>query len=200
MFTLNLHKKATDVIAEHGEKWLHSKNAIWVLALISFAESLFAPIIIDPFLIALILGSPKKWKMYILVSIVASTIGGACAYILGSLFFETLGVKVIEFYSLQNAFAVIAEKLNESGFAFVLIGAFTPIPYKLVALASGLLHVSFLTFIFASLFGRTLRLGLVGFATHAVGPRALPLVRKHLYTLAAATGVLLCIYLFLKII
>lgn len=200
MFGVNSHKKTTDVVSKHGVKWLQSKNAAWALAAISFAESLFAPIIIDPFLVALIMGSPKKWKLYIFISIIASTVGGVCAYILGALFFDTVGVRVIEFYGLQNVFESIATSLDESGFVFVLIGAFTPIPYKLVALASGLLHISFLTFIVASLFGRTLRLGLVGFAAYTVGPRALPMVRRNLYTLAAAAGILLLIYVLIKLL
>jgi len=198
MFGVNTHKKVTDAVAERGAKWLKSKNAVWVLAAISFAESLFAPIIIDPFLVALVMASPKRWKVYIVVSIVASTIGGVCAYILGALFFDTFGVKVVEFYSLQGTFDSIAASLDQNGFVFVLIGAFTPIPYKLVALASGLLHISFLTFIVASIFGRTLRLGLVGLAAHSVGPTALPLVRRNLYALAAIVGVLLLVYVAIR--
>jgi len=194
-FGVQAHKKTTDAVARRGAKWLQSKHAAWMLAVISFSESLFLPIIIDPFLVALVIASPKKWKMYIAVSIIASVLGGVCAYILGSLFFDTLGVKVIEFYSLQNTFDSIAASLDKSGFAFVLIGAFTPIPYKIVAIASGVLKISFLTFIVASIAGRILRLGLVGLAAHAVGPHALPLVRKYLYTLAAIVGVLLLVYI-----
>ena len=199
-FGVNAHKKTTDVVTKHGARWLKSKHSVWILGVISFAESLFAPIIIDPFLIALVIASPKKWKLYVIVSIIGSVAGGVLAYILGSLFFDTLGVKILEFYSLQNVFTSIAENLDENGFVFVLIGAFTPIPYKIVALASGVLHISFLTFIVASVFGRSLRLGLVGLASHAVGPHALPVVRRNLYTLAAIAGILLLIYIVLKVI
>jgi len=200
MFGVDAHKKTTDAVAERGAKWLKWRHSVWILATISFAESLFAPIIIDPFLVAMIMASPKKWKRYILISILASTVGGVCAYVLGSLFFDTIGIKVIELYSLENIFNTIAENLNESGFVFVLIGAFTPIPYKLVAIASGLLHINFFTFVVASLFGRSLRLGLVGFAAHAVGPHALPVVRRNLYTLAAGAGVLLLLYILIRLL
>ncbi|MFT5849762.1 MAG: membrane protein YqaA with SNARE-associated domain [Patiriisocius sp.] len=200
LFGVNAHKKTTDVVAKHGARWLQSKHSVWILGVISFAESLFAPILIDPFLVALIIASPKKWKLYVLVSIVTSVIGGVCAYILGSLFFDTLGVKVIDFYGLQDMFASIADNLDKNGFVFVLIGAFTPIPYKIVAIASGVLHISFLTFIVASIFGRVLRLGLVGLAAHAVGPHALPVVRRNLYTLAAVAGLLLLTYIGLQLL
>ena len=195
MIGFNSRKKATDAVVTHGSRWLRSKHSGTVLAGISFAESVFAPILIDPFLIALILAEPKKWVRFIVISIVASVIGGLFAYVLGALFFDTWGIKVIEFYHLEDTFASISNSLNESGFVFVLLGAFTPIPYKIVAIASGLLQINFLTFLVASVIGRILRLGLVGLAAHAVGPRALPTVRKYLYHIAAVVGILLTIYI-----
>jgi membrane protein YqaA with SNARE-associated domain len=197
--SVDAYKKNNDVVSKHGAKWLRSKHAEVILALVSFAESVFAPILIDPFLIALVLASPHRWKRYVLISISASVVGGAVAYMLGALFFDTLGAKIIAMYSLENTFATISENLNNNGFAFVLIGAFTPIPYKIVALASGLLHINFLTFIVASIFGRILRLGLVGMAASMVGPHALPVVRKHLYTIAAVIGLLLGAYIIIRL-
>jgi len=90
---------------------------------------------------------------------------------------------------------LLTESLNKSGFVFVLIGALTPIPYKIVAIASGLLQVNFFTFLIASIIGRLLRLGLVGLAAHKVGPHALPIVRRHLYHLALVVGIILVMYL-----
>lgn len=197
---VNAYKKTNEAVARHGAKWLKSKHAESILAFISFAESVFAPILIDPFLIAMILASPQRWKRYVVISIVASVVGGACAYILGALFFETLGSKLIALYSLESTFASISENLNNNGFAFVLIGAFTPIPYKIVALASGLLKINFLTFLVASLFGRILRLGLVGMAASMVGPQALDMVRRNLYIIATVVGLILSVYIGLKFI
>ena len=82
----------------------------------------------------------------------------------------------------------------------MLIGAFTPIPYKIVALASGLLKINFLTFLVASLFGRILRLGLVGMAASMVGPQALDMVRRNLYIIATVVGLILSVYIGLKFI
>lgn len=185
--------------ANRCKSWLCSKHANWILAAISFAESVFAPIIIDPFLVAMIFASPKKWKVYTFVAITASIIGGVFAYVLGALFFETVGVKFISFYGLEEQFASIASGLNNNGFVFVLLGAFTPIPYKIVALASGLLHIDLVTFITASLFGRILRLGLVGYAAYLVGPKALPVIQRNLHILAALVGVILALYILLRV-
>ncbi len=195
IFAVDAHKEATEKVGKHGAKWLRSRHAGWFLAFISFAESVFAPILIDPFLVALILAKPKKWRYYTVISVSASVLGGLFAYVLGVLFFDTLGVKVVEFYSLEETFTEISNNLNDNGFVFVLIGAFTPIPYKIVALASGLLHINLVTFLIASVIGRILRLGLVGMAAHYVGPSAMKMVRQHLHGIAAAVGVLLIGYI-----
>lgn len=185
-------------VGHHGAKWLRSRHAGWVLGVISFAESVFAPILIDPFLIALVLAKRQAWIKYVIISIVFSVLGGIAGYVLGALFYDFLGTKVIAFYGLETQFASISNNLDSNGFVFVLLGALTPIPYKLVALASGLVQVNIWTFIFASIFGRILRLGLVGYAAYAVGPHALPIFRKHLLTLAYVFGFILLVYLLIQ--
>lgn len=181
--------------SEHGIRWLRSRFAGWILAAISFAESLFLPILIDPFLVALILAQRHRWLYYTIISITASLAGGLVAYGLGYVFFDTVGARLVEFYALDEEFAKMAAGLDQSGFVFVLIGAITPIPYKLVALASGFGQISFITFLIASVIGRIIRLGFVGYLAYAVGPHALPLFRKHLLNLAYIFLILLLVYL-----
>lgn len=194
--------EAKEVLAEEvgadKVKWLNTRHAGWLLAVISFVESVFAPIIIDPFLSAFIIGRRDRWLRYTLISIVFSVLGGVAGYFLGALFFDFVGTKIIAAYGLEAQFAEISLKLSENGFVFVLLGALTPIPYKLVAIASGLAHVSLVTFIFASVLGRVLRLATVGYATYVFGPAAMPLVRKHFLKLTTAVAVLLIVYLIVK--
>lgn len=195
-----VEKEDTITSATHqGAKWLRSKYAGWVLAIIAFAESMFAPILIDPFLVALILAKRSAWKKYVLISVVASVLGGIGGYVLGALFFDVIGAKLLSVFGLESTFASISTNLDSNGFVFVLIGAFTPIPYKIVALGSGLLHIHIVTFIVASIVGRVLRLGLVGFAAYAVGPRALPLMQRHLHIFAAVVGIILIAYIIFKL-
>lgn len=179
----------------HGVRWLRSRYAGLILALISFVESVFAPILIDPFLIALILADRSRWLYYTTIATISSVVGGVVAYFLGLLFFDAIGVVIIETYHLTGEFNSITSSIDENAFVFVLIGAITPIPYKLVALASGLVQMNFMVFIIASVFGRIIRLGLVGYIAYAVGPHALPVFRKHLLNLAYVFCVLLIAYL-----
>ena len=135
--TTDYETKYIEEVGERGARWLRSKHAGWILGLISFAESVIAPILIDPFLIALILARRERWLHYIFISVVFSVLGGIAAYILGALFFDFIGTWVISFYGLEDQFASITKHLDENGFVFVLLGALTPIPYKLVAIGIG---------------------------------------------------------------
>ncbi len=201
MKTLHAHAEEHAVkISTHGAKWLRSRYAIWILAAISFVESIFAPILIDPFLIALIFARREHWIRYVTISIVFSVLGGMVGYYLGLLFFDTVGIRVLELLGVTGTFNWIANQLDTSGFAFVLLGALTPIPYKLVAIASGFVEINVWTFFFASVFGRIIRLAFVGYAAYAVGPHALPIIRKHLLTLAYVFGAVLVAYLFVQFI
>lgn len=187
-------------VGTRGARWLRSKHSNWVLAAISFSESLFAPIIIDPFLVAYIFAKREAWARYTAIAISFSVLGGIAGYFLGALFYDAVGRPILAFYDLTDSFETVARELDSNGFVFVLLGALTPVPYKLVAIASGLVHVNFVTFLFASVVGRILRLGLVGIAAYVVGPHALPLIRRHLLTLAYITCLVLLLYIVFKII
>lgn len=179
----------------HSARWLRSRFAASILAVISFAESLFLPVLIDPFLIALILARRSRWLYYTSVAIVFSVLGGLAGYFVGLWFFDIIAQPVIANYGWEAEFARVSSQIDASGFAFVLIGALTPIPYKIVAVASGFGQISFVTFLVASILGRILRLGLVGYLTYLVGPHALPVFRSHLLTLAYVFLFLLVGYL-----
>lgn len=187
-------------VSEDKLRWLKTRHAGWLLAVISFTESVFAPIIIDPFLSAFIIGKREKWFHYSIIAVIFSVLGGLAGYLLGALFFDFVGTKIIAVYGLEKQFAEISLSLSDNGFVFVLLGALTPIPYKIVAIASGLTHISLLTFIFASILGRALRLITVGYATYIFGPTAVPLIRKNFFKLTTAVAVLLIIYMILRIL
>ena len=185
-------------VGKHGAKWLRSKYAAGFLALISLIESSFAPILVDPFLIALILARRNCWVYYTIITIIFSVLGGLLAYALGIFFFDTIGERFITFYALEDELATITNSVNDNAFVFVLLGALTPIPYKLVAIASGLLQVDLLTFVVASIFGRSLRMALVGYITYLIGPKVIALVQKRMLTIIYALGFILIIYIIIQ--
>lgn len=178
--------------------WMDKKYASWILALASFAESSFAPIVIDPVLVGFIVMRRERWVRYVVVAIIFSVLGGAFGYLLGAWFFDFIGTKLIAVYGLESQFSEIATKLSANGFVFVILGAITPIPYKLVAIAGGLIHMSFATFMVASVVGRTFRLAIAGYAAHKFGPEALTLFRRHVRMIAYVVALVLIAYLVFK--
>ncbi|MFT5037243.1 MAG: membrane protein YqaA with SNARE-associated domain [Candidatus Azotimanducaceae bacterium] len=201
MKDIDLQKESPAVVqvTQTGISWLRSKYAMWYLAAIAFAESFFVPIIIDPFLVALILARRTLWKKFVIVAVAASITGGLAGYALGAFLFETVGAELLAAFGLSESFSSLAESFDSNGFVFVLIGAFTPVPYKIVAIASGVLEINIITFIVASLFGRFFRLGLVGFAAYALGPHALPMMQRNLHWLAGILGVVLIGYIIFQL-
>lgn len=166
-------------------------SALWVLAAVSFAESSFFPIPPDVMLIPMILANRSKAWLFAGVCTIASVLGGFFGYAIGYYLFETAGKWVIDFYGLQAGFANFQQQFNEWGLWVILIKGLTPIPYKLVTIASGAAHFDLLTFGIASLITRGGRFFLVAGLLYVVGDPIRHFVEKHL-TLVT-TGFLLII-------
>ncbi len=155
-------------------------SAIWVLAAVSFAESSFFPIPPDVMLIPMILANRSKAWLFAGVCTIASVVGGFFGYAIGYFLFETAGKWVIDFYGLQAGFNNFQNQFNEWGLWVILIKGLTPIPYKLVTIASGAAHFDLFTFGIASLITRGGRFFLVAGLLYVVGDPIRHFVEKHL--------------------
>ena len=172
-------------LAEHPK-------ALWALGGVSFAESSFFPIPPDIMLIPMVLAHRAKAWLIAGVCTIASVAGGFLGYAIGYFLFETAGKWVLDFYNLQNAFATYQHQFNEWGLWVILIKGLTPIPYKLVTIASGAAHFDLLTFGLASLVTRGARFYLVAALLYFVGEPLRTFVEKHL-TLVTTAFVLIVI-------
>ncbi len=178
----SIHEIDSKIIPEHAEhvRWMRSPHAKSILGLVSFAESAVAPILTDPFLVAIILVDRAHWLRYTIITIFSSVAGGVLAYLLGALFFDVFGAWLIASLSLEELFATATVQLNEASFWFVFLGAVTPIPYKLVALASGFVFLPIWVFVVASILGRTFRYVIVGYLAYAFGPMAIRMFQHRI--------------------
>jgi membrane protein YqaA with SNARE-associated domain len=157
----------------------HSR-ARWALAGVSFAESSFFPIPPDVMLLPMVLADPKRaWQIAAICSI-ASVAGGFFGYAIGYFLFETIGQWVINFYGLQQAFAQFQEWFNVWGVWVILAKGLTPIPYKIVTIASGAVHFDLLAFGITSLVTRAGRFFLVAALLKFFGPPIREFVEKRL--------------------
>jgi len=161
-------------------------SALWVLAIVAFTESSFFPIPPDVMLIPMVLANPRKAWLFAGVCTVASVAGGFFGYAIGYFFFETAGKWVIDAYGLQAAFENFKELFNEWGLWATVIGGLTPVPYKLVTIASGAAHFDLLTFGLASLVTRGGRFFVVAALLYFIGDPIRLFVEKHLTLVTTA--------------
>lgn len=187
-----------NTVAQKAGGLLRHRSSLWILGLISFLESaLPLPILTDPFLVAHILARREAVWYSVGVTVITSVIGGVCAYILAAAFFATIvspflsGDTAVRFYELTNQF-------QENTALLTLVGALTPVPYTLVALAVGFVQGNIMVFILVSLFGRTVRYAVVGWITYHIGPHALVVAQRRLLLTTVATLVALAVYVWLK--
>lgn len=129
------------------------------LALNSCIESFFLVPPPDILLIAMDLAKPEKALFYAFICTLASAIGGAIGYLIG----RFGGRPVFDFFfrNKHEKFDAVEKMYSEYGSFAVFFSAFTPIPYKVFTIASGILKMNFGKFFLASFFGRGARFFLV---------------------------------------
>jgi membrane protein YqaA with SNARE-associated domain len=138
-----------------------SRHAIWALAFVAFIESSVFPIPPDILMIPMIIAAPRRAFWIAFVATIASVAGGAAGYLIGSVFFESIGLPVLEFYGKTESFGSFQERYNDYGAWAVLIAGVTPFPYKVITILSGATNLSFTVFMIASLAARALRFFLI---------------------------------------
>jgi membrane protein YqaA with SNARE-associated domain len=176
------------------KKNAQKKSALIWLNIISFTESSFFPIPIDPFMALLILANEKKWFRIVCWLTFTSVLGGVFGYLIGMFLFEVVGQPIVNLLNLQSQADYLAELFRQNAFWAMFIAAFTPVPYKIFTITAGLFQVNIFIFIIASIIGRGLRFFLVGFIFKFLGERYGEKIFKHFDKLLFAGVVLLILY------
>ena len=156
------------------------KRALPALSVISFLESSVFPIPPDVMLIPMVLADRTRAFRIALVCTIASVLGGLLGYAIGYYLFETLGEWVVRTYGMQAGLAAFRAGFDEYGTWIILIKGLTPIPYKLVTIASGAAHFDLFTFVWASILTRGLRFFLVAALLWKFGEPIRTFIEKRL--------------------
>ena len=156
------------------------KRATQALAAVSFTESSFFPIPPDIMLIPMIIAERTKAWFYGSVTTIASVIGGMFGYAIGFFLFEAIGKPLLDIYGYTEKFAAFAGNYNDYGAWIVFIAGVTPIPYKVVTIASGAVGLNILTFILASVVARGLRFFAISALLYFFGAPIRDFIEKHL--------------------
>lgn len=155
-------------------------HALRALGAVSFAESSFFPIPPDAMIIPMVVARPDRAWVIAWVTTVTSVLGGVAGYAIGYFLFETIGQAIIDFYGYQEQFAAFRQSYNEYGVWIVIIGGLTPVPYKLVTIASGAVSFDFFVFFLASLLTRGPRFFLVAGLLKYFGPPIRGFIERRL--------------------
>jgi len=153
--------KVFSAIYEWTLKWAEHKFAPRMLALLTFAESVFFPIPPDVLLAPMVLAKPQKAWWLASLTTFSSIAGGVVGYLLGFWMFEPWIQPLITEFGYQQRFDTAMSWFNEWGVWVVFLAGFSPIPYKLFTVSAGFLQMAFLPFLIASAVGRGMRFFLV---------------------------------------
>jgi membrane protein YqaA with SNARE-associated domain len=155
-------------------------KAGWILFAVSFAESSFFPIPPDTMLAPMVLANRKKAWLFATISTVGSVMGGLLGYALGAWLYDTVGHFIISIYHMQDQADHFRVLYNEYGAAIILIKGLTPIPYKLVTIASGLAAYPLIPFILLSFITRGVRFFAITALLHHYGEPIRGFLETHL--------------------
>ncbi len=171
--------------------WISSRNGVWVLFLIAFAESSFFPLPPDIFLIAMCVAIPASSFRYAAVCSVGSVLGGAFGYGLGLWFMDGIGMSIIDWYGLAGKYELVQQYFKAYDVWIVGTAGFTPIPYKLFTITAGFVHSNFFTFMVVSLLSRSARFFLVAGLIWKFGPQIKIFIDRYFNMLSIAFIILL---------
>ena len=171
----NLYKKCLDLAAHKSSKHY--------LALVSFVESSFFPIPPDVMVIPMVISKKNDFIKIFLITTFFSVMGGMLGYLIGAFFFD-FGLQIMSFYGYENKLSNIKENLvNSDGFyawlGILFLAGFTPLPYKVFTIASGLISFNFFIFIVISLVSRGLRFFIVSYLSYKFGNLFTEFMEKH---------------------
>ena len=164
MFT-TLYKKCLNLAAHKSSKYY--------LAIVSFIESSCFPIPPDVMVIPMVISKKNDFFKIFLIATIFSVLGGIFGYLIGALFLD-IGMQIMTFYGYQEKLLSLKENLISSdGFyawlGILFLAGFTPLPYKVFTIASGLIGFNILIFILISFVSRGLRFFIVSYLSYKFG-------------------------------
>jgi membrane protein YqaA with SNARE-associated domain len=167
------------------------RHALRWLALVSFLESSCVPFSPDILIVPMTLATPRRASAIAAIATVTSVAGGMLGYAIGHFLFHLIGEPILRFYDAEALFEAFRALYRAWGIWIVIAGGFTPIPYKVVTIASGAVGLDPLTFAAASLVSRGSRFFLEAWLLARYGERLRSFVQDRLVLIAALALALL---------
>ena len=166
-----------------------------VLGFISMIESIIFPLPVDPFLAGLTLAVPRKAFRFAFICTIGSVIGGIIGWFLGYLIGPSIENLFLYFpWFTEEKFNAVKFAYKENGMLIIFLGAFTPLPYKIITITSGIAEVNVIAFVLMSILGRGIRFFIVAYLVKFFGKPALLFLQKHLLISSSILGIAIIIF------
>ena len=161
----NLYQKSIK-LAEH-------KSSKIYLAIISFIESSFFPIPPDVMIVPMVIAKKNDYLKIFLIATIFSTLGGFLGYFIG-IFFSDIATHVVDFYGYENKVKELKDNFSiDNGrliwIATLFLAGFTPLPFKVFTITSGMIGFNLFIFFFICLISRGLRFFIVAYLSFKFG-------------------------------
>ena len=161
--------------------WAGYKYAKQILAIESFIESSFFPIPPDVMIIPMVVSKRNEFIQIALITTIFSVLGALFGYYIGYAL-NDVAVRIFEFYGYEYS-DTFKEKFSMGGgfktwLGILFTAGFTPLPFKLLTISSGIIHFNLLSFIFICILTRGLRFFLVAYLTYKFGEKIGPFLEK----------------------
>ena len=165
------------------------------LGIVSFIESSFFPIPPDVMVVPMVLAKKSSYLKIFLIATIFSVLGGIFGYLIGYLFID-LAMYVIEFYNYENKVLKLKMDLSQGSGMVIWLGTlflagFTPLPYKVFTITSGLIGFDIIAFIIISLISRGLRFFLVSFLTFKFGEKFVSFIEQKGAVWSSIIGIII---------
>ena len=150
----------------------HKSSKVF-LAIVSFIESSFFPIPPDVMIVPMVIAKKNDYLKIFIIATLFSTLGGVLGYFIG-LYFLDFGMSVVSFYGYEDKVLSLKNSLTSgTGFyiwlATLFLAGFTPLPFKVFTITSGMIGFNLFIFLIICLFSRGLRFFIVSYLSFKLG-------------------------------
>ena len=172
-----------------------NKRSNFYLSIVSFVESSFFPIPPDVMIVPMVLAKKDSYLRIFIIATIFSVLGGIAGYLIGYLFID-LAMHVIEFYNYENKVLKLKMDLSQGSGMVIWLGTlflagFTPLPYKVFTITSGLIAFDIIAFIIISFISRGLRFYLVSILTAKFGEKFVKLIEQKGAVWSSIIGIII---------
>ena len=193
-------KTKINLLVEKAKQNAEKSIADKIIGFISLIETIIFPIPVDPFLAGLTLAAPRKAFKFALFCTIGSVIGGVVGWLLGYFIGPSIENILLNIpWFTEEKFMEVKSAYNKNGMLIIFLGAFTPLPYKVITITSGMAEINVIGFVLMSLIGRGIRFFIVAYLTKIFGMPAILFLQKNLLLSSSILGIaiiLFSIYIF----